>query len=209
MTSRPGTAHRLFARLYFLQRIWEPLGLARHRRGVARGVAGRALEVGVGTGFSLPYYATAPAAACDPNLTMLRIARRRARRLNAATSFVAARAEALPFRPGAFDTVVTQNLLCSVDDPGRAAREIHRVLARDGHLRSVEHGIAERPGMARWQRTITPLWRRLVGGCRLDRDVITPYVDAGLIPARVRRCSGGSVVRGTYDAREQRAEATG
>lgn len=200
MRSRPSTRHRVFAHLYFLQRLWEPLGLARHRRAVARGVKGHALEVGIGTGFSLPYYEQAPAVACDPNITMLRKARRRARRLGMSTSFVVARGEALPFRDGVFDTVVSEAVLCSVDSPVTVAREMRRVLSAEGRVRCVEHGIATRPAMAAIQRLLTPLWRRLFGGCRLDRDVVSPLLSAGLEPDRLRRCSGGSVVRATLHA---------
>jgi ubiquinone/menaquinone biosynthesis C-methylase UbiE len=198
----------LFAYLYFLQGLWEPLGLARHRRAVARGVRGRALEIGVGTGFSLPSYE--PAVACDPNMTMLRKARRRARRLGMEPGFVDARGEALPFADGSFDTVVSQVVLCTVASPEAVAREMRRMLAPGGIVRCVEHGIASRPTMAWIQRALTPFWRRLFGGCRLDRDVVTPFLAAGLEPERLRRCSGGSVVRATLRAEEMpatRAEA--
>ena len=199
---RPSERNRLFAHLYFLQRIWEPLGLAPHRRAVARGVVSPALEIGIGTGFSLSYYETPPLVACDPNLAMLRKARRRAQRLGHKIHFVAARGEALPFPDRAFVTIVSEALLCSVDSPEGVAREVHRVLDGDGHYRFVEHGIASRPVMARIQRLITPAWRHIFGGCRLDRDPVAPLAAAGLHAERLRRCSGGSVVRATF-ARER------
>lgn len=198
--------HRIFARLYFLQRVWEPLGLARHRRAVARGVRGRTLEIGIGTGFSLPYYAEAPQVACDPNVTMLRAARRRARRLGIGTAFVVADGEALPFRAAAFDTVVSEAVLCSVGSPDAVASEVRRVLRTDGYLRCVEHGLASRPALAALQRAITPVWRRLFGGCRLDRDIVGPLVRAGLAPERLHRCSGGTVVRATMRAAAEPGE---
>lgn len=197
----------MFAAFYFLQRIWEPLGIARHRRAVVRGVSGRTLEVGVGTGFSLPYYANLPLVACDPNIWMLKRARRRARRLGLRVSFVAAAGESLPFGERTFDTVVSQLVFCTVDDPAMVASEIQRVLNGDGRFRFVEHGLATRPIIRGVQRAITPVWRRLFGGCRLDRDVVTPMVDAGLTATKLRRCSGGSVVRGTF--RPSIAESAG
>lgn len=197
MPGHPSRRHRLFAHLYFLQRIWEPLGLARHRRAVARGVKGATLEIGIGTGFSLPYYAGAPVVACDPNLTMLRKARRRARRLGMPTSFVAACGEALPFRRGVFDTVVSEVVLCSVESVEAVVVEVRRVLAPGGRFRCVDHGLATRPGMAAIQRTLAPIWAGLFGGCRLDRDVVGPLLASGLERDTLRRCSGGSVVRAT------------
>lgn len=200
MRRHPSKRHWLFAHLYFLQRVWEPLGLARHRRAVARGVAGKTLEIGVGTGFSLPYYASPPMVVCDPSLTMLRKARRRARRLGMQTSFVVARGEALPFPSETFDTIVTEVVLCSVRSPEDVVSEVRRVLALDGRYRCVEHGLATRPAMAAIQRAIAPVWARFFGGCRLDRDVVAPLLAAGLEPDRLRRCSGGSVVRATLRA---------
>ncbi len=181
--------------------------MARHRRAVVRGVAGRTLEIGVGTGFSLPYYAEAPLVACDPNLTMLRKARRRARRLGFATGFVVASGEALPFRDDSFDTVVTELVLCSVPSPENVVRDVVRVLAPDGRWRCVEHGIAIRRDMAIIQRLLSPVWRRLFGGCRLNRDVVAPLLSTGLQPDRLRRCSGGSVVRATLHAARATDEA--
>lgn len=195
--------HRVFARLYFVQRIWEPAGLARHRRAVAYGVKGATMEAGVGTGFSLKYYQRPPLVALDASLAMVRRARRRAQRLGHATCFVVADATALPFRDEAFDTVVSQALLCSVRDPGAVARELRRVLDRDGQYRFVEHGVATRPVVRALQRVVAPLWAALNGGCRLDRDPVQPIVDAGLLPTKLRQCSAGTVRRGTFHAPER------
>ena len=143
--------------------------------------------------------------ACDPNLIMLRKARRRARRLGLPTAFLVARGEELPFRDGEFDTIVSEAVLCSLPSPEAVAREVVRVLAIDGHWRCVEHGIATRRGMAFVQRLASPVWRRLFGGCHLDRDVVAPLIAAGLESDRLRRCSGGSVVRATLHAAHDRA----
>lgn len=156
------------------------------------------MEIGAGTGFSLPYYADVPLIACDPNIWMLKRARRRARKLGQRVSFVVAAGESLPFGDRTFDTVVSQLVFCTVDEPVTVASEIGRVLEEDGRFRFVEHGLATRPLYRRVQRAIAPAWRRLFGGCRLDRDVVTPMLHAGLTATKLRRCSGGSIVRGTF-----------
>ncbi len=43
----------------------------------------------------------------------------------------------------------------------------------------VEHGLAPDARTRRWQHGLTPIWRRLGGGCRLDRDVSAILRDAG------------------------------
>lgn len=198
MRSRPSERHRLFAKLYFMQRIWEPLGMWRHRRAVCGGATGPTLEIGVGTGFSFPYYRAdriERLVACDPNLHMLRAARDRAERTELVASFVAARAEALPFLDCSFETLTSCLTFCTIDDRAQAASEIERVLSPGGQFRFAEHGRSERRWLARLQRVLTPAWRRLFGGCHLDREPAPPL--ASLELSKIRRCSAGTVARGT------------
>ena len=190
--------HRLFAWLYPLQSIYEPLGYARHRRAIGKGVRGVTLEVGIGTGFSLPHYVAPPAVGVDPNLHMLRAARRRARALGIKLPLVAAVGEALPFADRTFDTVVSQSTLCSVDDPEAIAAEVRRVLMPRGQYRFVEHGRSWRPIYSKVQRVIAPLWRRLNAGCRLTGDPVAAIELAGFEATKLRRCNGGAVARGTF-----------
>jgi hypothetical protein len=46
-----------------------------------------------------------------------------------------------------------------------------RVLRPDGRLIFVEHGRAPDPSVVAWQDRLTPLWRRIAGGCHLNRPV--------------------------------------
>ena len=48
-------------------------------------------------------------------------------------------AERLPLADASVDTVVSTLVLCTVDDPERALREIARVLRPDGQLLFIEH----------------------------------------------------------------------
>jgi hypothetical protein len=45
------------------------------------------------------------------------------------------------------------------------------VLKPGGRLVFVEHGLAPEPGIARWQRGLTPCWMHIAGGCHLDRGI--------------------------------------
>ena len=61
--------------------------------------------------------------------------------------------------------------LCSISNPVRALTEIRRVLKPGGRLLFVEHGLSPEPWIIRWQHWLTPCWKRIGGGCHLDRKM--------------------------------------
>lgn len=142
------------------------------RRRTLASAHGRVLELGVGTGLNLGCYPASVEAVVgiDPNPGMLELAARQAERSPRPVELVPGRAESLPYADGSFDTAVSTVTLCSVADPAAVLVEVHRVLAPGGRLLFLEHGLADRPRIARWQRRLTPLQRRLGDGCHLDRD---------------------------------------
>ena len=168
--------------------VLERGGLGRWRRWLVAGARGLTLDLGCGTGRNLPLMpAGVRAVGVDPALDSLARARWRA----SGTPLVAARAEALPFRAGSFDIVVSGLALCSVVDPPRALDEIRRVLRAGGTLRVLEHVRSTRPWKARVQDRIQPLWTRLTGGCHPNRDTERAVERAGFrIDAEGRRAKG-------------------
>lgn len=168
--------------------LYERRGLGRWRRWLVAGARGRCLDLGSGTGRNLPLLpAGARAVAVEPLWDVLQRARRRA----PAVRFVLARAEALPFRDGAFDTVVSGLVLCSVADPTQALREVRRVLGAGGQLRLLEHVRSTAPWKARLQDRLQPLWTRLTGGCHPNRPTEELVEAAGFaIEAAGRRARG-------------------
>jgi hypothetical protein len=42
-----------------------------------------------------------------------------------------------------------------------------------------EHGRAPDPSVARWQERVNPVWRRLFGGCHLNRDIVSLIQGSG------------------------------
>jgi ubiquinone/menaquinone biosynthesis C-methylase UbiE len=165
--------------------FFEWTGLRRWREWLVRGASGRVLDVGCGSGRNLPLYgAGARTVGLDPHMDALRAARRKA----PAVPLVRANAEALPFRDGAFDAVVSGLVFCSVQQPREALAEVRRVLAEGGELRMLEHVRATTPRAARWQDFIQPLWTRLAGGCHPNRDTERTVAEAGfVIEAQGRR----------------------
>jgi ubiquinone/menaquinone biosynthesis C-methylase UbiE len=134
---------------------------------------GAVLEVGIGSGLNLPYYASGVRRLCavDPSAELLAIARKNARRLKLDVELVQQGAERLPFGAASFDCAVMTWTACSIPEPAAALREIRRVLKQGGELFFVEHGLSRDAGVAAWQRRLTPLWRPLAGGCHLDRRI--------------------------------------
>ena len=61
--------------------------------------------------------------------------------------------------------------LCSILDPSAALGEMRRVLKPGGRLLFVEHGLSPELRITRWQRRLTPCWKRIGGGCHLDRKI--------------------------------------
>ena len=162
--------------------------LGRWRAWIVHGARGRVLDLGCGSGLDLRRYGPGkPIVAMDPDLANLRAARRRA----PSVPLVQARAEALPFKPGTFDTVGSSLVLCSVDDPPAALAEVRRVLAPGGSLRLLEHVRARRGWAARLQDVGQRPWTWLTGGCRPNRDT-----EAALRAAGFRILEEGRRARG-------------
>lgn len=145
--------------------------LAGYRLQVVGAARGRVLEIGVGSGLNLLLYGPTVESVCgiDPSSELLRRAGARIADAQVPVSLVRASAEQLPFGDAAFDTLVMTWVLCSVPEPGAALAEMRRVLKPGGRLFFVEHGLAPEPRTVRWQRRLTPYWRRIGGGCHLDR----------------------------------------
>jgi ubiquinone/menaquinone biosynthesis C-methylase UbiE len=136
-------------------------------------VRGEILEIGFGTGLNLPHYPrwVRRITTVDPNPGMGKRARERIAKSGIGVDQCMLSGEDLPFAEGSFDCAVSTWTLCSIPDPDRALREIHRVLKPGGQFVFLEHGLSDHPRIQRWQRRLNPIQRRLGDGCRLDLDV--------------------------------------
>ena len=95
--------------------------------------------------------------------------------------FVAQSAEEkLPLEDQSVDTVVVTWSLCSMHDPLRALHQVRRVLRPTGQLLFVEHGLAPDAHVRTWQNRMNPIWRRIGGGCNLNRKIDDLIRSAGL-----------------------------
>lgn len=133
---------------------------------------GRVLEIGMGSGRNLPFYGPSvkQVVGLEPGPKLIEMARR-VRQPDIPVEFVEASAEAIPIGDRSMDTVVTTWTMCSIPDIDRALAEARRVLKPAGKLVFVEHGRAPEPRVQWWQDRLTPAWRRISGGCHLNRDI--------------------------------------
>ena len=147
--------------------------LLSYRRRVLSNACGDVLELGLGSGLNLPIYGKGVRRfyGLEPSPELLTLAQERAKGLPFPALLIRASAEALPIADRSIDAVVTTWTLCSIPDVATALREVRRVLKEDGHLFFVEHGLAPEARVERWQHALTPCWRRVAGGCHLDRNM--------------------------------------
>lgn len=147
--------------------------LAPYRARVLSNARGRVLEIGIGSGCNAAYYpdSVETVTGIDPSLELLNIARSRIGAVRFPLGLARSSAEALPFAPANFDCVATTLTLCSIPDVALALREMRRVLKPQGTLVFLEHGLSPDQGIGAWQNRLTPLWRRVAGGCHLDRKI--------------------------------------
>ena len=130
----------------------------------AERVGGRILEVGVGTGLSLPDYSSANRLiGVDLSAPMLRKAKARVaeRKLGNVNGLAVMDAQHLAFADAAFDVVVAQYVITAVPDPEATLVEFVRVTRPGGEIVLVNHLGAEAGLRAAAEKCFAPLARRL------------------------------------------------
>jgi len=147
--------------------------LSPYRERVLAAAEGRVLEIGIGAGPNLKFYPprVKQILALEPSTKLTEMARRRATDSSICVTFLEASAEAIPLEGSSVDTVVMTWTLCSIADASEALREMRRVLKPSGQLLFVEHGQAPEESVRKWQDRLTPVWKRIAGGCHLNRPI--------------------------------------
>jgi ubiquinone/menaquinone biosynthesis C-methylase UbiE len=170
---------RILPHLIQMSMRQDQLTVYRHR--LLAAAEGRVLEVGVGSGLNLRHYrgSVVKVLGLDPSAKLLSMAEKVLRSVPVSVELLRGSAETIPVENQSVDTLVTTWTLCSIPGVHRALSEMRRVLKSNGRLLFVEHGRAPDPKVRLWQDRLTPLWRRIGGGCHLNRAIAQLIEGAG------------------------------
>jgi ubiquinone/menaquinone biosynthesis C-methylase UbiE len=146
--------------------------LTPYRQRAMSAAEGRVLELGIGSGMNIPYYPerVVEVIGLDPSARLLAMAEQETHGRRS-VQLLRSSAERIPLDDSSVDTVVTTWTLCSIPDVVRALSEARRVLKPSGRLVFAEHGRSSEEGVRRWQDRLTPFWKRIAGGCHLNRAI--------------------------------------
>jgi ubiquinone/menaquinone biosynthesis C-methylase UbiE len=145
---------------------------------------GRVLEIGIGSGLNLPFYAPGKVEylwGLDPSRENWALTEGRRAPVDFDVEFLEASAEAIPLDDASADCVLVTYTLCTLPAVRPALEEMHRVLKPGGRLIFCEHGAAPDASVRFWQDRLNPLWRRMAGGCNLNRTAPELLVQGGFM----------------------------
>jgi ubiquinone/menaquinone biosynthesis C-methylase UbiE len=135
---------------------------------------GDVLEIGFGSGLNLPYYDADKVRkifGLEPSEGMRRKAQPNVDASGLDVEFIDLPGEAIPLDSQSIDTVLVTFSLCSIDDAVAALEGMRRVLKPGGKLLYCEHGAAPDRRVRRWQDRLNPGWKRVSGGCNMNREI--------------------------------------
>jgi len=143
---------------------------------------GNVLEIGIGSGLNLGYYQKDQVKnliGIDPSKETWALNEAITDNLGFDFQYIQTGAENIPIDNQSVDTVVITYTLCTIPSTIDAMQEIKRILKPSGQILFVEHGKAPDAAVLKWQNRINPLWKRIGGGCHLNRDIPKIFAETG------------------------------
>ncbi len=153
--------------------------MMRQRQKIVPLARGRVLEIGIGSGLNLDYYLTDKVTeiiGVDPTPELNKL-QQAVDNIAIPVTIIQQGIDDVHIPVASIDTVVTTYTLCTVPDPQRALEAAAKYLKDDGQLLFIEHGHSDDVRVNRTQDICNPLWKRIAGGCHLNRD-ISAIIDA-------------------------------
>ena len=148
--------------------------IMKQREKIVPSARGRVLEVGVGSGLNLSLYDRENVEfvwGLEPSEGMRRRAQERLDTAPVEVKWLSLPGEEIPLEDNSADTVVLTFTLCTIPDFRRALEQMRRVLKPNGLLLFCEHGAAPDASTRKWQDRINPVWKKIAGGCNLNRPI--------------------------------------
>ena len=152
------------------------------RQHVLAAAEGRVLEVGMGSGLNLRYYNPDKVDfvwGLEPSDGMRKKAQKNLQQSPVPVEWLGLPGEEIPLDSHSADTVVLTFTLCTIPEWETALKQMKRVLKPGGKLLFCEHGAAPDEAVARWQNRVNPLWKKIAGGCHLNRNIPELISQAG------------------------------
>ncbi|MGB8859666.1 MAG: class I SAM-dependent methyltransferase [Ilumatobacteraceae bacterium] len=151
------------------------------RAAVALGLFGTVVEIGFGSGLNMAAYPpeVSKVFAVEPASTALRIAAQRIAASPVEVVHIGLRGEAIDLEDDTCDGALSTFTLCTIPAVEQALAEVRRVLRPGGRLHFLEHGRSPDASVAKWQRRVEPLQKRVADGCHLTRDPAALIAAAG------------------------------
>ena len=143
---------------------------------------GVVLEVGMGSGLNLQLYNPSKVSkvfGLEPSVGMRTKAKNNLQHSPVLVEWLDLPGEKIPLADHSVDTVVLTYTLCSIADWPAALTQMHRVLKPEGKLLFCEHGLSPEPSIQKWQHRLNPTWKKLFGGCNLNRPIVECINSAG------------------------------
>lgn len=143
---------------------------------------GRVLEVGMGSAINMEFYNSDKVEmvyGLEPSEGMRRKAQPNLARSPIKVEWLDLPGEKIPLNDESVDTIVLTFTLCTIPDWQTALQQMWRVLKPGGELLFLEHGESPHDSTRKWQHRITPGWKKLAGGCHLNRNIADLIRHAG------------------------------
>ena len=144
------------------------------RKKIVPRAEGRVLEIGFGAGHNLPFYDAQKVThlwALEPSQEMRAKSSERIGPSPIKPEFLDLPGEQIPLDDESVDTVLVTYTLCTIPDVMKALAGMRRVLKPSGRLLFCEHGEAPDANVRKWQARITPVWKKIGGGCHVGRAI--------------------------------------
>lgn len=156
--------------------------ILKQREKVVPQAEGRILEVGMGSAINIPFYDASKVErvwGLEPSEGMRRKAAPRIADAPFPVEWLGLPGEEIPLDDDSADTVLLTFTLCTIPDFAKALGQMRRVLKPGGRLLFAEHGAAPDESVRRWQERLNPIWKRLAGGCHINREIPQTIEAAG------------------------------